>query len=192
MELKQETKKPARVPKGEKEANKPEEIKNKDPISSSQREEERMVRILSKDIEGRIKIYPGLTQIKGISWGFSNAICKVLKLDKNRKMGSLTNQEVIKISEFAKNPKMPEHLKNRQKDFETGENKHLVGSDLELQNEFDIKRLKKIKSYRGYRHMAGAPTRGQRTRSHFRKNRGKGVGIKRKIKKTEKPDEKKA
>ena len=40
--------------------------------------EERIVRILSKDIEGKMKIYPGLTKVKGISWSLSNAICMVL------------------------------------------------------------------------------------------------------------------
>ncbi|MBU4308527.1 MAG: 30S ribosomal protein S13 [Nanoarchaeota archaeon] len=81
-----------------------------------------------------------------------------------------------------KNPKLPEFLFNRLKDFETGENKYLVGSDLELKKEFDIKRLKKIKSYRGIRHAAGLPLRGQRTRSNFRKNRKKAGGIKKKNK----------
>jgi len=105
-----------------------------------------------------------------------------LKIDKNRKIGSLGNEEIKNISEFIKNPKVPDHIVNRRNDFETGKNKHLIGSDLELQKEFDIKKLKKIKSYKGYRHMAGLPLRGQRTRSHFRKNKSKGVGIKKKIK----------
>lgn len=149
----------------------------------NQKYEEKIVRILSKDIEGEMKIYPGLTKVKGISWSLSNAICKKLKIDKNRKIGSLTKEEITKISEFIKNPKIPEYIINRRNDFETGKNKHLIGGDLELQTEFDIKKLKKIKSYRGYRHMSGLPTRGQRTRSHFRKNKSKGVGIKKKTKK---------
>lgn len=148
-----------------------------------QKYEERVVRILSKDIEGGMKIYPGLTKVKGISWSMSNALCKILKLDKNRKIGSLTNQEIEKLSEFMKNPKIPKHLSNRKSDFETREDKHLIGSDLEFKKEFDIKRLKKIKSYRGFRHMAGLPTRGQRTKSNFRKNKAKGAGIKKKGKK---------
>ena len=41
-------------------------------------------------------------------------------------------------------------------------------------------RLKKIRSYRGLRHATGQPTRGQKTRSNFRENRKKGVGIKKK------------
>ena len=147
-----------------------------------QKEDERMIRILSEDIEGWKKVYVGLTKIKGISWSLSNALCKILKIDKNRKVGSLTQEEIAKILEFLKNLKIPAHLSNNKKDFETGESKHLVGSDLELKKEFNIKRLKKIKSYRGYRHMSGLPTRGQRTRSNFRKNKSKGVGIKKKQK----------
>ena len=149
--------------------------------------EERIVRILSKDIEGKMKIYAGLTKIKGISWSVSNPLCKILKIDKNRTIGSLTAIELARISEFIKNPKLPEFLFNRLKDFETGENKYLVGGDLELKKEFDIKRLKKIKSYRGIRHAAGLPVRGQRTRSNFRKNRKKAGGIKKKSKVPSKP-----
>ena len=36
--------------------------------------EEKIVRILSKDLSGGMKVYPGLTKIKGISWSFSNAL----------------------------------------------------------------------------------------------------------------------
>lgn len=144
--------------------------------------EERIIRILSKDIEGKMKIYPGLTKIKGISWSLSNAICKSLGLDKNRKIGSLTDEEVKKISDSIKKLQVPEFLNNRKRDPESGQRRHLVGIDLELQKEFDIKKLRKIKSYRGYRHASGLPVRGQRTRSNFRKNKGK-AGIKRKIKK---------
>jgi len=145
--------------------------------------EDKLVRILSKDIEGRNTIYHGLTKVKGISWSMANAICKALKLDKRRKIGSLTNEEIKKISEFMAKPSLPGYLFNRKRDFETGENKHLLGTSLELQHEFDIKRLRKIRSYRGYRHAMGLPVRGQRTKSHFRKNRGRSVGIKVKIKK---------
>lgn len=145
-----------------------------------QKYEEKIIRILSKDIEGKMKIYPGIAKIKGVSWTFANAVCKILDIDKNRRIGSLTDKEIKKISDFIKNPKVPEYLMNRRADFETGKNKHLTGSDLELQKEFDIKRLKKIKSYRGYRHASGLPLRGQRTRSHFRKNRSRGAGIKKK------------
>jgi len=113
--------------------------------NEKQNYEGKVIRLLSKDIEGNMKIYPGLTKVKGISWSFSNAICKKLKIDKNRKIGSLTKDEIIKISEFIKNPEIPKQIVNRRDDFETGKNKHLIGGDLELQTEFDIKKLKKLK-----------------------------------------------
>lgn len=143
-------------------------------------DEGRLIRILSKDVPGNMTVYAGLTRVKGISWSLSNAICKVFKIDKKKKIIELTPQDIEKISEFAKNPKVPKYLMNRRNDLESGEDKHLIGTDLDLQTEFDIKRLKKIKSYRGYRHLHGQPSRGQKTRSHFRKNKTKGVGIKKK------------
>jgi len=143
---------------------------------------ERIIRILSEDLRGRMKVYPALAKIKGISWSLSNATCNILKIDKSRTVDSLTKEEIDKISKFLKNPKFPDFLINRRADFKTGENNHLIGADLELQTGFDIKRLKQIKSYKGYRHAAKLPLRGQRTKSHFRKNKIKGVGIKKKQK----------
>ncbi len=159
------------------------ETEKKQPIGEKQtKSEDRLVRILSKDIEGKMTVYAGLTKIKGISWAFSNAICKKLEIDKKRKIGNLTDKEIEKITEFVKNPDISNYLTNRRKDFETNEDQHLIASDLDLKKEFDIKRLKKIKSYRGYRHLSGLPTRGQRTRSNFRRNKAKGAGIKKKSK----------
>ena len=148
----------------------------------SKKQEERLMRILAKDIEGKMTVYAGLAKIKGISWTFSNAMCKKLKIDKKRKIGSLTEEEIKKIEKFVKESDLPTYLLNRRRDFNSGEDKHLVGSDLDLTKEFDIKRLKKIKSYRGLRHATNLPSRGQRTKSNFRKNRRKGSGIKKKKK----------
>jgi len=147
-----------------------------------QRAEEKVVRIVSTDIEGGMSLYSGLTKIKGISWGVSNAVCNTLKMGKRKKIGDLTKDEILKIETFVKTLKVPEYLKNRRKDFDSGEDKHLTTSDLELRKDFDIKRLKKIKSYKGYRHASNLPLRGQRTKGNFRKNKSKGVGIKKKKK----------
>lgn len=145
-----------------------------------EKDQGRIVRILGKDIEGNMSVYSGLAKIKGVSWTLANAVCVSLKIPKNKKIGELTDKEMEDISEFLKNPQGPEYLRNRRKDFETGEDRHLLGPDLELKTEFDIKRLKKIKSYRGTRHALGLPSRGQRTKSNFRRNRKKGAGIKKK------------
>lgn len=149
-------------------------------VRPQEKREERLVRILSKDIEGKMKLYVGLTKIKGISWTFSNAVCRSLKISKNKTIGTLTEEEIQKITDFIKNPTLPDYMLNRRKDIETGKEKHLTGTDLDLRKDFDIKKLKKIKSYRGLRHMAGLPSRGQRTKAHFRLNRKRGSGIKKK------------
>jgi len=151
-------------------------------VKPQEKREERLVRILSKDIEGKMKVYAGLTKIKGVSWTFSNGVCRVLNISKNKTIGALSNEEIQKITEFIKNPKLPDYMLNRRKNIETGKEKHLTGTDLDLRKDFDIKKLKKIKSYRGMRHTAGLPSRGQRTKAHFRKNRRKGSGIKSKKK----------
>ena len=103
-------------------------------------------------------------------------------IEKTKKIGALTEGEIEKISTFMKNPDLPEYIFNRKQDLETGEDRHLIGVDLDLTKEFDIKRLRKIKSYKGLRHALGLPLRGQRTKSNFRKNRRKGAGIKKKSK----------
>ena len=46
---------------------------------------------------------------------------------------------------------------------------------MDLAREFDIRRMKKVRSYKGIRHLQGQPVRGQRTRAHFRKGRSVGV-----------------
>jgi len=90
--------------------------------------------------------------------------------------------KIKRIEELIINPvELPYWLYNRRKDLDSGKDMHILGSDLDLRKEFDIKRLKKIKSYRGLRHMGNLPLRGQRTRSHFRKRgKNKAVGVNKK------------
>ena len=77
--------------------------------------DEKMVRIMSEDIEGSMKLYPALTKINGVSWALANAVCISLSLDKTRKVGSLTEAEIKKVTEFIKNPQIPTFLFNRNK-----------------------------------------------------------------------------
>ena len=140
-----------------------------------------IIRIMQTDIPGNKKLLVGLTYIKGVSWGISNAVCKLLKIGPEIKIADLGKDEIEKITSFLKDPEFPKFLYNRKKDFESGEDHHLVTTDLDLKKEFDIRRLKKIRSYRGLRHALGQPTRGQSTRSHFRsKGKKKAVGVKKK------------
>lgn len=150
-----------------------------------QQEESRevLVRIFSYDIPGSKNLLSGLTRIKGISWAISNAVCLKLSMPKSKKISELTKEEIKKIEEFLPNISVPDFMKNRRLDRETGKTTHLYGSNLDIVKEFDIKRLKKIKSYRGIRHTLKLPVRGQRTRSHFRINKVAGGG---RVKKNEK------
>ena len=133
-----------------------------------------IVRILQTDIPGNKKTLVGLTYIKGVSWAIANATCKLINLDPDKKISDLDEKEIEKIIKFLSNPVgFPKYLLNRRKDFETGEDFHLIGTSLDMKKEFDIRRLKKIRSYRGLRHATGQPTRGQRTKSHFRAGKGK-------------------
>ncbi|MDP2749220.1 MAG: 30S ribosomal protein S13 [Nanoarchaeota archaeon] len=143
-----------------------------------------LVRILNTDLEGHKKINHALTKIKGINFMFANMVCTFAKVQKTKRAGELTEKEINAISDVIKNPlkyKAPSWMFNRQKDYETGEDKHLITIDLSFTKDNDIKRLKKIKSYRGLRHQWGLPLRGQRTRSNFRKTKRKGgsLGVKR-------------
>ncbi|MBU2522852.1 MAG: 30S ribosomal protein S13 [Nanoarchaeota archaeon] len=136
---------------------------------------EALIRIQGTDISGNASVYPGLTRIKGISFALSNAVCLSLGIDKKKKVSDLNEKEMSAISEFIKNPKVPEWMLNRRKDTETGESKHLLTNDLDYSRESDIRAMKKMKSYRGWRHATGQPVRGQRTKSHFR--HGSSVGV---------------
>ncbi len=150
------------------------DAKKKQPRESLQ-DARGIVRIASTDVPGEAEIYHGLTYIKGISWSFSNALCHALSLDKKRKINTLTESEIEKITNFVKKPSLPIFLLNRRKDINTGEDRHLITTELDLQRDFDVRNMKKIHSYKGLRHALGQPVRGQRTKSHFRKGRAIGV-----------------
>jgi small subunit ribosomal protein S13 len=162
-------------------AQQPKTEKKRPELSSREKEleSEILVRIFGYDIPGSKNIYAGLTRIKGISWTISNAVCLKLKLPRNKKIGELTKPEIQKIEEFLENLPVYNFLKNRRSDVETGETAHYFSADLEMKRDFDIKRLREIKSYRGIRHALKQPVRGQRTRSHFRK-KGRAMGVKKK------------
>ncbi len=157
---------------------------NKNQMPQEQNQELKyFVRIANTDLDGNKPIGNALTKIKGISFMFSNAILNVAGIMKNKKTGYLTNDEAGKLDEIIKSPasfKIPSWLFNRKKDPEDSSDNHLTGSNLSFMQDNDIKMMKKIKSYKGMRHSLALPVRGQRTRSNFRKNKGKVMGVKRK------------
>ncbi len=142
-------------------------------------ETKRIVRVMTTDIDGQLALERALRKIKGVSFMFSKSVCTELNLDCKKKVGDVPEEEIKKIEEFIKNPKLPEWMLNRRKDSETGENLHLSMAQLQLKKREDINTLRRIRAYRGIRHELGQPTRGQRTRSTFRTNKSVGVSKKR-------------
>lgn len=141
------------------------------------------VRISNTDLDGNKKVSNALTNIKGIGFMFSNAICAVSGIDGQKKIGYLSDADSEKIDDVIKEPAkygIPMWMFNRKKDPEDGSNKHLTGTNLTFIQDNDVKMMKKIKSYKGVRHSFGLPVRGQRTKSNFRRNKGKVLGVKRK------------
>ncbi len=152
-----------------------------------------IVRILGSDMKGERNLYVSLQGIKGVGPSLANAVCKIGKFDRNKKVGTLTDQEIKRIEEILADPTkagIPEWMFNRKKDPESGKSIHITGVDLPFRQKEDIKGMIRIKSYRGVRHMLGLPVRGQRTKSSFRKGRSVGV-VRKKVMPAKKGESKK-
>jgi small subunit ribosomal protein S13 len=137
-----------------------------------------IVRIVGNDIPGERKMIVGLTQIRGVGYMFANTILNVLKINPNQRIGYLSQEQINSIEGIIKNPstsKFPSWFLNRRKDVETGEDKHLITSDIAFTVRNDVEREKTSGSWRGIRHMFGLKVRGQRTRCTGRK--GGAVGV---------------
>ena len=120
----------------------------------------------------------GLTQIKGIGYNFATAILDTLNIDSNSNIGHLTDENVQAIEKLITNPaegNFPTWFLNRRKDIETGNDLHLLTSDIPFTLRNDIERERVTASWRGYRHLSGLKVRGQRTRTSGRK--GGAVGV---------------
>jgi len=142
-----------------------------------------IVRVVNTDLDGNKPIAHALTKIKGVGVMLANSVCLIGDVDRTKKTGTLNDSEIKKLNDIIREPKkfnIPEFMFNRRKDFETGEDKHILTSDINFIQGHDVRRLKKTKSYRGLRLQAGLPVRGQRTKSNFRRNKGKVQGVKRK------------
>ena len=136
-----------------------------------------LIRILNTDIPGQYHLGHALTKIKGIGVNFAHAFCARYNIDETKIITALSEAEIKDVETKLRSLKdLDSWILNRQHDYDTGEDVHLLTTDLRFKNDFDIKRLQKIRAYRGMRHSAGLPTRGQRTKAHFRKV-GRAVGV---------------
>ena len=148
------------------------------------REFQHIIRIADTDLDGTLKVDYALTKIKGVGIRLAEVIAKKAKVNIENRLGFLSDAEVKRIKDVIENPSkydVPGWLLNRSKDSKTGNNLHIVGSDLVLQTKTDIDEMKKMKSWKGIRHAYGLKVRGQRTRTTGRKGRVVGVKKKREL-----------
>ncbi|MEK7508089.1 MAG: 30S ribosomal protein S13 [Patescibacteria group bacterium] len=112
-----------------------------------------MMRILGVNIPDNKRVEVSLTYIYGIGRSASRKVLTAAKIDLNKKTGTLTSDEVVKIQGIAEKTYPME-----------GALRQFIRSN--------VQRLKDIKSYRGVRHLRRLPVRGQRTKTNSRTVRG--------------------
>ncbi len=117
-----------------------------------------MARISGVTIPADKQIWVALTYVYGIGPKTADDILEAAKVERTVRTKDLTDAEVGRIQDYI----------NEQLTVE-GELQRVVSAN--------IKRLKDIKAYRGLRHAANLPSRGQRTKTNARTRRGKKVTV---------------
>jgi small subunit ribosomal protein S13 len=112
-----------------------------------------MARIAGREIPGNKAVFIGLTYIYGIGKHNSKQILEKAKVEPNKKVKDLSEEELARIRDVI------------ERDYK-------VEGDLRTEVAMSIKRLIEIGSYRGHRHKIGLPVRGQRTRTNARTWKG--------------------
>lgn len=111
-----------------------------------------MPRIAGIDIPDHKKLLFALQYIYGIGPKIAADIIAKTRLNADKRARDLTTDEINRI--------------------QAALDEFMVEGDLRRAVSDNISRLRRIKSYRGMRHAAGLPVRGQRTRSNARTKRG--------------------
>ena len=112
-----------------------------------------MARIAGVDLPRDKRVEIGLTYIYGIGLTLSKEILEKTGINPDTRVRDLTEDEVAKIRALL------------DEDYK-------VEGDLRREEALNIKRLIEINSYRGKRHRAGLPLRGQRTKTNARTRKG--------------------
>ncbi|MBP8988613.1 MAG: 30S ribosomal protein S13 [Clostridia bacterium] len=122
-----------------------------------------MVRIAGVDLPNEKRVEIALCYIYGIGRTLSNKILETCGINPDTRVKDLTDEEIARIRD-------------------TIENNYTVEGDLRRITDMNIKRLMEIGCYRGRRHRAGLPVRGQRTKTNARTRKGpkRALGGKRK------------
>jgi len=140
-----------------------------------------IVRMANTDLDGTRPVVYSLTSIGGVGIRVAEALATAANVPRSELLGNLSEEDTDRIEQtLAKLGEVfPPWMVNRPKDWETGLDLHLFGSDVPVRTRDDVNRMRMIRSYKGVRHEGGQKVRGQRTRSNGRT--GLTVGV---IKKT--------
>lgn len=117
-----------------------------------------MARIAGVTVPTDKQAHIALTYIYGIGAHHAAAILQAVKIEPTTRVKDLTETELQRIRD------------------EINAN-YVVEGELQRVVTGNIKRLKEVKAYRGLRHAANLPSRGQRTRTNARTRRGKKVTV---------------
>ena len=117
-----------------------------------------MARIAGVNIPTNKRVIIALTYIHGIGRNNAVEIADKPGIDHTRRVQDLSDEEVLRIRE-------------------TIDADYTVEGDLRRETAMNIKRLMDLRSYRGLRHRAGLPVRGQRTHTNARTRKGKAKPI---------------
>ncbi len=112
-----------------------------------------MARIAGVDIPNEKRVEIGLTYIYGIGRVRSNQILSATGINPDTRVKDLTEEDIAKIRKYI-------------------ESNFTVEGELRRDVALDIKRLKEIRCYRGLRHIANLPVRGQSTKTNARTRKG--------------------
>jgi len=129
-----------------------------------------IVRLVNTDVDGNKPIIIGLQSVKGVGSRVAEVIARRAGVNRIAKVGTLEDGEVETLEKLITTyaDYAPAWAVNRQLDFETGDDMHLVGINMDISLKDDLNRMKMIRSYKGVRHEGGQKVRGQRTRSNGR------------------------
>ncbi|NJD78534.1 MAG: 30S ribosomal protein S13 [Candidatus Methanoperedens sp.] len=136
-----------------------------------------IVRIADTDLDGKRSVLYALTGIRGISKRIAKIVSVNSGLDPKATIGYLNDMDIEKLQSSVDSLMtiVPPWMMNKQNDLMSGEDRHVLGTDVLLSLNEDLNIMKKIRSYKGVRHEKGLRVRGQRTRSTGRKGRTVGV-----------------
>ncbi len=150
-----------------------------------------IVRIMGKDLKGQLELGNSLFKIKGIGYNFAHVIVRIVEKElgiaRSTHVGDLTDNQIHQIEEIIRDPLkhgVPPYLLNRMADDDTGTNRHVVQSDLQIALHQDVEKERVSRTWIGWRHSIGQRVHGQHSRTTGRT--GMTVGVLKKAIKAQK------